>query len=214
MGLPFVNVERGGEIATSGPRLTASSCARSWLTLYLLRPSSGTAPDHSPAIGGSKDKLASANGRTSTIPVSTDGAHGSSHALCPSTAASLVWRSRPHSTVALEELQDTLANVGKGTLYAVDNRRPRMLCAQINREGRIRTCGFPGPRTGRPALQTPTQHARSCWRCMRDGWGGFVCRLSGATKRRCMRAHCTTSHWIIEGRAHVPGVTILGMRHT
>ena len=122
------------------------------------------------ALGCGEDELASANGRTSVILVSADGAHGSSHALCPSTAASLVWRSRPHSTVALDELQETLANVGKGTLYAVDDRR--MLCAQINREGCIRTCGFPGPRTGCPALQTPTLRARICWRYER--WVGRI----------------------------------------
>ena len=48
------------------------------------------------------------------------------------------------TTVALPELQETGGNVGKGTTNAMENGR--MLCAQVNGDGRIRTyLWFPSP---------------------------------------------------------------------
>ncbi|PIL30300.1 hypothetical protein GSI_07482 [Ganoderma sinense ZZ0214-1] len=74
------------------------------------------------ALGNGEHELRLANGHTA---VTLSGVLEDAHSLLP-------------------ELRETVAHVGKGTLYAVAHRR--MLGAQMNRDGGVRTyLLFPGP---------------------------------------------------------------------
>ena len=166
------------------------------------------------SLGDGEHGLTFTNGRTavSDVLVGADGAH--------SRVRPLVSRAQPiyhgitgaevsltPSTAALPELAETIANVGKGTLYAVENGR--MLCAQMNGDGRIRTyLWFSGPEDW--ALPPDPDTARERLLEVYEGWAPWLRKLIERCDEEAMYAR-PLYHLPLDHRwAHVPGVTILG----
>ena len=95
-------------------------------------------------LGAGQHELTFTNGTTTTADflVEADGAHSRVRALVsPATPEYLgvngVEISLAPETTKLPELADTVANVGRGTTFAMQDSR--MLGAQVNGDGRIRT---------------------------------------------------------------------------
>ena len=110
-------------------------------------------------------------------------------------------------TVKLPELRDTVALVGQGSLYAVENER--MLGAQLNGDGRIRTYAwFRGPADW--VLPADPAEARRALLEVYEGWAPAMRKLIEWCDERAMYArplyYLPTDHsW-----EHVNGVTLLG----
>ena len=110
-------------------------------------------------------------------------------------------------TVKLPELAETVENVGRGSMYAVENKR--MLGAQVDGDGRIRTYAwFRGPADW--VLPQDPVDARSKLLGVYEGWAPLLRKLIEYCDERAMYHrplyHLPTDHrW-----DHVAGVTILG----
>ncbi|KAM5541351.1 hypothetical protein V8D89_004905 [Ganoderma adspersum] len=186
-----------GDLRTLRPEIGRSALRR--IMLDALPPDAvkwGHALSSVYPVGEGENELTFVNGRTtvSDLLVGADGTH--------SRVRPLVSRAVPiyhgitgaevslaRSTVALRELAETVANVRKGTMYAVENGW--MFCAQVNSDGRIRT-------------------SRSGAHEEEEGWTGWMRMLIERCDEEAMYARplCCLPlghHW-----AYVSGVTILG----
>ncbi|KAM5536890.1 hypothetical protein V8D89_009437 [Ganoderma adspersum] len=166
------------------------------------------------ALGGGAHELTFANGHTAVcdVLVGADGAYSRVRPLLSPavplyhgvTGAEI---SLAPETVRLPELQDTVEMVGRGSLYAVENER--MLGAQVNGDGRIRTYAwFRGPADW--VLPADPAEARKALLEVYEGWAPAMRKLIEHCDEKAMYArplyYLPTDHrW-----EHVNGVTLLG----
>ena len=110
-------------------------------------------------------------------------------------------------TVKLPELAETVENVGRGSMYAVENER--VLGAQVNGDSRIRTYArFRGPADW--VLPQDPAEVRAKLLGVYEGWAGWLRKLIEYCDERAMYHrplyYLPTDHrW-----DHVNGVTLLG----
>ncbi|KAI1783583.1 FAD/NAD(P)-binding domain-containing protein [Ganoderma leucocontextum] len=165
-------------------------------------------------LDGGAHELTFANGYTavSDVLVGADGAYSRVRPLVSSavpiyhgvTGAEI---SLAPETVKLPELKETVEMVGRGSMYAVENER--MLGAQVNGDGRIRTYAwFRGPADW--VLPPDPAAAREALLEVYEGWAPWMRKLiehcDGAAIYPRPLYHLPTDHsW-----EHVPGVTLLG----
>ena len=159
------------------------------------------------AFGDGEHELTFANGSTalSDVLVGADGAH--SRVRPPVSLAQPVHHSITGVEIslfpgiaALPEIAETIANVGRGTTYAMENRR--ILCAQVNCDGHIRTyLWFPGTEDW--------SHPQT-----REEWAGPVLMLmercdGGAMYARTLYARIM-SRWALSvvQNSHLPGTEV------
>ncbi|KAM5541798.1 hypothetical protein V8D89_004527 [Ganoderma adspersum] len=160
----------------------------------------GSAPCARTASGGGQHELTFANGRLTTcdLLVGADGAHSRVRPLLsPATPQCLGVNgaeiSLAPSTSQLPALAETIANVGQGTMMALQDSR--MLGAQVNGDGRIRTYAF---------LRAPASWALPA---------SDPAAAKAALRRLGGRAIYPPALWTLpvgHKWAHVPGVTLLG----
>ncbi|KAM5544151.1 hypothetical protein V8D89_002200 [Ganoderma adspersum] len=141
-------------------------------------------------LGNGQHHLTFANGATTTadLLVGADGAHSRVRPLVsPATPEFLgvngVEISLAPETTRLPALAETAAHVGHGTMFAMQDSR--MLGAQLNGDGRIRTWEF-------------------------KGWVGWMMQLIEHCDERAIYPRALYSLPVGHRWAHVPGVTLLG----
>ena len=165
-------------------------------------------------LGGGEHELTFANGHTtvSDVLVGADGAYSRVRPLLSKaqpvyhgvTGAEI---SLAPGTVQLPGLRETRENVGRGSMWAVDDQR--ILGAQVNGDGRIRTYAwFRGPEDW--TLPEDPAGGREALLAMFEGWQPWM---------RNLIAHCDPAamyqrplyHLPLDHRwDHVRGVTLLG----
>ena len=166
------------------------------------------------ALGGGEHELTFANGHTavSDLLVGADGAHSKVRPLL--SAAKPIYHgvngaeiSLAPETVQSPELKETVENVGTGSMWAVEGQR--MLGAQVNGNGRIRTYAWFRADEDWTLPEDPAA-AREALLKMYEGWQPWM---------RNLIAHCDPKamyqrplyHIALDHRwDHVDGVTILG----
>ena len=166
------------------------------------------------AIGGGQHELTFANGLMTTcdLLVGADGAHSRVRPLVsPATPEYLGVNgaeiSLAPATAKLPELAETIDRVGKGTLFAMQDSR--MLGAQVNGDGRIRTYAFlRAPASWALPSHPPT--AKAVLRAHFDGWAGWLLNLIDHCDERTIYPRPLWTLPVGHRWAHVPGVTLLG----
>ena len=166
------------------------------------------------ALGGGQHELTFANGlvTTSDLLVGADGAHSRVRPLVsPATPEYLGVNgaeiSLAPATTKLPELAETIERVGKGTLFAMQDSR--MLGAQVNGDGRIRTYAF----LRAPAswsLPSEPAAAKAALREHFAGWAGWLLNLIDHCDEQAIYPRPLWTIPVGHKWAHVPGVTLVG----
>ncbi|KAM5541336.1 hypothetical protein V8D89_004890 [Ganoderma adspersum] len=166
------------------------------------------------ALGGGEHELTFANGHTTVtdLLVGADGAHSKVRPLL--SPAQPIYHgvngaeiSLAPETVQSPELKETVENVGTGSMWAVDQQR--MLGAQVNGNGRIRTYAWFRASEDWKLPEDPAA-AREALLAMYEGWQPWMRNLikhcdPKAMYQRRLYHLALDHHW-----DHVDGVTILG----
>ncbi|PIL34859.1 hypothetical protein GSI_02646 [Ganoderma sinense ZZ0214-1] len=161
------------------------------------------------SLGDGQHELTSTNGITATcdLLVGADGAHSRVRPLLsPATPQFLGVNgaeiSLASSTTKLPALAETIANVGQGTMMAMEDSR--MLGAQVNGDGRIRTYAF----LHAPASWTLPADPPSAKAALKEefaGWAEWLLNLIDYYDDGAIYLHALWSLPVGHQWAHVPG---------
>ena len=166
------------------------------------------------ALGNGQHHLTFANGTTATagLLVGADGAHSRVRPLVsPASPEYLgvngVEISLAPSTAASPALAETAAHVGRGTMFAMQDSR--MLGAQLNGDGRIRTYAWLRVPESWAVPSDPAEVKRVL-KGEFEGWAGWMMQLIECCDERAMYPRALYSLPVGHRWKHVPGVTLLG----
>ncbi|PIL34824.1 hypothetical protein GSI_02611 [Ganoderma sinense ZZ0214-1] len=110
-------------------------------------------------------------------------------------------------TTKLPALAETVANVGKGTMFAMEDSR--ILGAQVNGDGRIRTYAWlRAPESW--TVPSDSIAARAALKEEFTGWAGWILNLIDYLDESAIYPRSLWSLPVGHKWTHVPGVTLLG----
>ncbi|KAI1786984.1 FAD/NAD(P)-binding domain-containing protein [Ganoderma leucocontextum] len=165
-------------------------------------------------LGGGEHELTFANGHTtiSDVLVGADGAY--SRVRTPLSKAMPIYHgvtgaeiSLAPETTKLPELKETVENVGPGSMFAMDNNR--LLGAQVNGDGRIRTYAwFRAPEDW--AIPSEPAEGREALLAMYEGWAPWMRKLIEHCDPVAMYQRPLYHLPVDHSWEHTPGVTLLG----
>ncbi|PIL34877.1 hypothetical protein GSI_02664 [Ganoderma sinense ZZ0214-1] len=166
------------------------------------------------ALGDGQHELAFANGTITTcdLLVGADGAHSRVRPLLSPAIPQFLGVNGAEISLApaatkLPALAETIANVGQGTMMAMEDSR--MLGAQVNGDGRIRTYAFlRAPESW--TLPADPSSAKAVLKEEFAGWAGWLLNLIDYCDESAIYPRALWSLPVRHKWAHVPGVTLLG----
>ena len=167
------------------------------------------------SLGGGTHELTFANGTTTVcdILIGADGAHSRVRPLVSPATALYAGISGAEISLApevatREDMSDVRELVGKGTCFAL--HAGRLLGAQVNSDGRIRTYAF---MEGPPDFPLPVDDPDAARRALRAeyvGWSPVLLKLIDHCDDRAIYPRTLYALPVGHKWAHVPGVTIIG----
>ena len=168
-------------------------------------------------LGGGQHELTFANGLVTTcgLLVGADGAHSRVRPLLSGATPQFLGVtgteiSLAPETIKLPALVETVSNVGQGTMMAMADAR--MLGAQVNGDGRIRTYAFlraPTPDSWTLPASDPAA-AKAVLREYFARWAGWLLNLIDYCDESAIYPPALYSLPAGHTLAHVPGVTLIG----
>ncbi|KAI1786988.1 FAD/NAD(P)-binding domain-containing protein [Ganoderma leucocontextum] len=206
--------------ASKDPRDLRPEIDRSMLRKIMLDavPADAVKWDHTLTsvrpLGGGEHELTFANGHTtvSDVLVGADGAYSRVRPLLSKatpiyhgiTGAEI---SLAPETTKLPELKETIENVGPGSMFALDHER--LLGAQVNGDGRIRTYTlFRAPEDWK--LPEDPAEGRKALLAMLEGWAPWMRKLIEHCDPVAMYQRPLYHLPVDHSWEHTPGVTLLG----
>ena len=167
------------------------------------------------ALGNGQHELTFANGATATcdLLVGADGAYSRVRPLVSPAVPEFLGVngaeiSLAPETTTLPELAETIANVGSGAMMAMQDSR--MLGAQVNGDGRIRTYAWLRAPADWSVPTTDVAAARAVLREHYAGWAEWILKLIDYCDESAIYPRSLWTLPVGHKWAHVPGVTLLG----